>query len=202
MIELRKASDRHHDESRKQDVWLTFYRGEADGFGALETFDEDHLRPGARIPRGRRQRRAEVVTYVREGALTYEDSMGRSGVVHAGEFQRIAAEPGIRHSEMNASRSDEAHFFQIGLRASQAALEAGHQQKRFSVAERRGVLCVVASTDARRGSLRLSNDALIHSALLHPGQHPACEVHASVHNVEPAHSPGREFVNEVLPGVE
>ena len=102
--------------------------------------------------------------------------MGRSGVIHAGEFQRIAAEPGIRHSEMNASRSDQAHVFKIGLRAAPAGLEPGHQQKRFSVAERRGELCVVASMDARRGSLRMRQDALIHSAMLHPGQHIAHEL--------------------------
>ena len=176
MIEFRKASDRHHEERRKQDTWLTFYPGdETGGFGALETFREDRLRPGARVPR-HAPRGAEIVTYVREGALTYEDSMGRSGVIHAGEFQRNGTEPGIRHSEMNASRSDWAHVFRIGLRPAEAGLEPGHQQKRFSVAERRGEFCVVASTDARKGSLRLSHDALIHSAMLYRGQHVVHEL--------------------------
>ena len=97
--------------------------------------------------------------------------MGRSGVIHAGEFQRITAGNGIRHSETNASRTDAAHVYQIWLRTSEAALEPTHEQKRFSAANRRGVLCVVASPDGRNGSLHIHQDALVYSAMLHPGQH-------------------------------
>ena len=97
--------------------------------------------------------------------------MGRSGVIQAGEFQRMTAGRGLRHSETNASRTEWAHVFQIWLRPSEAGLEPGHEQKRFSAAERRGGLCVVASPDARRGSLRIHQDALVYSAMLDPGQH-------------------------------
>jgi redox-sensitive bicupin YhaK (pirin superfamily) len=78
---------------------------------------------------------------------------------------------GIRCNETNASRSDWAHVFQIGLYPSQNGFEPGHEQKRFSVADRRGMLCVVASPDARSGSLRVHQDARMYSALLDPGQH-------------------------------
>jgi hypothetical protein len=174
MITLRRANERHHDRRRKQDVWHTFHPDRADalagGFGALEVLDEDRLPPGAGVPR-HPHLDAEIVTYVREGALAHEDSMGRSGIVQAGEFQRMTAGRGIRHSETNASRADWAHVFQIWLRPSEAGLEPGHEQKRFSAAERRGGLCVVASPDARRGSLRIHQDALVYSAMLDPGQH-------------------------------
>jgi hypothetical protein len=108
---------------------------------------------------------------VREGALAYEDSMGRSGVIHAGEFQRMTPGRGIHHSQTNASRTDDAHVFQIGLRPWEADLDSGQEQKRFSAAQRRGGLCVVASPDARKGSLRIHQDALMYSAMLDPGQH-------------------------------
>lgn len=174
MITLRRADERHHDRRRKQEVWHTFGPDRADalagGFGTLEILDEDRLPPGAGVSRHPR-RDAEIVTYVREGALAHEDSMGRSGVVHAGEFQRVTARCGIRHSEANASRTEWAHVFQIWLRPSEAGLESSHEQKRFSAAERRGGLCVVASSDARRGSLRIHQDALVYSAMLDPGQH-------------------------------
>jgi redox-sensitive bicupin YhaK (pirin superfamily) len=175
MITLRRANERHHDRRRKQEVWHTFHPEDradalAGGFGSLEVLDEDRLSPGAGVPR-HPHRDAEIVTYVREGALAHEDSMGRSGVIHAGEFQRMTAGRGIRHSETNASRTDWAHVFQIWLRPSAAGLEPGHEQKRFSAAERRGGLCVVASPDARRGSLRIHQDALVYSAMLDPGQH-------------------------------
>ena len=52
----------------------------------------------------------------------------------------------------------------------------GHQQKRFTAAECRDRLRVVASPDARGGSLRINQDALIHSALLEPGQHVVHEL--------------------------
>lgn len=82
MITLRRAKERHHDCRRKQEVWLTFYSEDradplADGFGALEILNEDRVPPGAGVPR-HRQHDAEIVTYVRKGALAYEDSMSRA----------------------------------------------------------------------------------------------------------------------------
>jgi redox-sensitive bicupin YhaK (pirin superfamily) len=175
MITLRRARDRHHDRRSAHQVWLTFSSRDqadplADGFGALETLSEDRLSPGASIPLHPHVD-AESITYVREGVLAYEDSMGGTGIVHAGEFHRLTAGRGIRHSETNASQANWAHFFQIWLRPSQAGLDPGHEQKRFSAAERRGVLCLVASTDGRSGSLRIHQDALVYSAMLLPGQH-------------------------------
>lgn len=180
MITLRRAEDRRHDRRRTQGAWQTFSPGDradplAEGFGGLALFNEHHLAPGAGVPRYPRHD-AEIVTFVREGALAYEDSTGCSGVVHAGEFQRITAGRGLRHGERNASRTDWAHVFQSWLRPSEAGLEPGHEQKRFSTAERRGGLCVVASPDARRGSLRLHADALVYAAVLDPGQHVAHEL--------------------------
>ena len=113
---------------------------------------------------------------MREGALAYEDSKGRSVVICAGEFQRMTPGRGIRCSETNASRTDWAHVFQIGLQPSQGGFEPGHEQKRFSAAERRGTLCLVASPDARKGSLRVHQDVRVYSTLLDPGQHVVHEL--------------------------
>lgn len=175
MITLRRASERHHDQRRRQDVWFTFYpqkteSGHADGFGTIELFNEDRLPPAAAVPR-QPVHDAEIVTYVREGTLAFEDSMGRSGIIHAGEFQRMTAGRGIRHRETNASRTHWAHVFQVWLRPTEVGLEPSHAQKRFSAAERRGVLCVVASLDGRQGSLRIHQDVQVYSAMLERGQH-------------------------------
>lgn len=180
MITLRRDAERRHDRHGKHEVWHTFAPEsrpdvQADGFGALRTLDEERFSPGARGER-RAHRDTEIVTYVREGALAHEDSAGRSGVLQAGEFQRVTPGRFIRHSETNASRTFPAHVFQIGLTPSATGLEAGDEQRRFSAAERRGGLCVVASPDGRRGSLHLHQDALIHSALLEPGQHVVHEL--------------------------
>jgi len=180
MITLRRSGERHHDRRRKHEVWLTFDAKDrsdvlADGFGALQVLDEDRLSPGGDLSR-RPDRDAEIVIYVCGGALAYDDSTGRAGVIQAGEFRRTTAGHGRRQHETNASRSDWAHVFQIWLRATQAAVDPRHEQKRFSTAERRGELCVVASPDARRGSLRLNQDAVLYSAMLEPGRHVVHEL--------------------------
>jgi redox-sensitive bicupin YhaK (pirin superfamily) len=182
MITLRKDEQRHHVRRGDQDSWLTFSAQDrahplAAGFGELEVMNEDRLPPGAGagVP-PHRHHDAEIVTYVLEGALAYEDSTGGSGVIQTGEFQRMTTGRGIRHSEANASQTDWAHAFQMWLRPSEAGLEPGREQKRFSAAERRGVLCVIASPDGRKGSLRIHQDVLICSALLDSGQHLAHEL--------------------------
>ena len=180
MITLRRAEERHYDRHHKAEDWLTFFPRDradpqADHFGPLKSLNERRLPPGA-IASRTPHHEAEIVTYVREGALAYEDAPGRSGVIQAGEFQGTIAGRGIRRSEKNASRSNWAQVFQLLLAPSEPGLEPGHEQKRFSVAQRRGGLCVVASADARRGSLRIHQDALMCSALLEPGQHVVHEL--------------------------
>lgn len=180
MINVRRSAERHHDRRRKQEIWTTFTAEDrsdtlSTGFGTLERLNEDLLPPGAGFSR-HVPRSGELVTYVREGALAYEDSMGRSGIIHAGEFQRMTLSSNIRHSETNASRTDWAHAFQIWLRPTEAGLEPDREQRRFSAAQRRGALCVFASPDARRGSLRIHQDAQLYSAILEPGQHVVHEL--------------------------
>jgi quercetin 2,3-dioxygenase len=175
MITLRRAEERHHEKGRKQEVWLTFHgKGGAgafaDGFEALELLDESRLAPGTVSPLHLR-RNAEIVTYVLEGAVAHEDSTGRSNVIGAGEFQSMSTKRGIRHSQTNASRTDWAHVFHVWLRPSQSELDPSCTQKRFYAADRRGVLCAVASHDGRSGSLIIHRDAVIYSATLDPGQH-------------------------------
>jgi redox-sensitive bicupin YhaK (pirin superfamily) len=175
MITLRRNTDRHHVRRGKHDSWFTFDaenppHTRAGGFEVLFAFDEMKLPPGgvaAWVPR----EDAEIVTYVCEGALAQEDSSGHSGVLHAGEFQTLATGKGIRRKETNASGSDGAHFFRISLRSPEVGLERIHEQRRFGTAQRRNALCVIASPDGRKGSLRIRQDALVFSSVLEPGRH-------------------------------
>jgi len=174
MILLRRSSERSHRERRRREVWQTFFpedRAEplANGFGALQFFNEERLPPGASV-QCLPNHDADVFTYVREGALAYEDSGDHSGLISAGEFQCLTSEHGIRR-ETNASRSNWAHFFQLWLRPSDVRVEPGREEKRFGAGQRRGGLCVIASPDGRRGSLRIHQDTQIFSAILDPGQH-------------------------------
>jgi hypothetical protein len=184
VITLRRAGERHHVRRRKQESWRTFHPDDradplADGFGVLEMLDEISLPPGAAVPHAHHE--AEVVTYVLEGALAQEDSTGRSGVLYAGEFQCIRSRHSTRHSETNPSQTAWAQVFRLGLRPAAAGLEPGQEEKRFCTADRRGVLCVVASRQGRASSLRLHQDATIHSSMLDPGNH-------IVHDLRPGRS--------------
>jgi hypothetical protein len=181
MITLRRARERHSIRRRKQEVWLTFNPQDrtdplADGFGALGALEENHLPPGAGVA-PRLCQAAEIVTYVFKGALAQEDSTGWSGVIHTCEFQRMATGLGVSHSEGNASQTDRAHVFRMSLHPPESKqLDCTRDQKFVSVAQRRGVLCIVASPDGRKGSLRVREDALIYSTILDVGQHMVHEL--------------------------
>ncbi len=113
---LRRAKARQHEQREKQDVWLTFYpqnpqSGLADGFGTLESLNEVSLEPGARVVMPP-YRDAEVVTYVREGRLTFSDGNGCRGTLQAGEYLRMTASRAFHPNKTNASRSGSVHYFQ------------------------------------------------------------------------------------------
>ena len=187
MMILHRANERGHDLHCKEEVWHSF--GGLVGFGALEQFDEDRLGPGAHLL-GLTNGGAEVITYVREGALAFADSTGRSGVIQAGEFHRLTPGEHIRHRLRNASYVDWTHVFRVCIQPSEAGLACSCEQKRFCAGDRRGQACVVASADGQRGSLHLHQDALLFSVMLEPGQHLIHELTAGrsawLHNVEGA----------------
>jgi quercetin 2,3-dioxygenase len=178
VIWLRRATARSHDRRRKREVWRTFdpldrSAAFAAGFGNLQALDENRLPPAAEIPPDVRPA-AEIVTYVREGAIACRDSTGHAGIICAGEFARMTTSRGVEHREVNASQDDWAQVFRIRLHDAERG--ADREQKRFSTAERRGVFRVVASPDVHTGSLRLHQDTWIFSAILAPGQHVVHEL--------------------------
>jgi redox-sensitive bicupin YhaK (pirin superfamily) len=172
MKTIVRAAERSTEENDRRETARTF---SGSGFGRLERLDEHQLSVGARVP-GYADSDSEIITYVRSGALAYRDSMGHSGLIRGGELERVSGGRRARRGERNAMRREEAHVFHIGLRSSDGREQCHHEQKRFSVAERRGGLCAVASPDARRGSLLLVQDVVLYSAMLGPGQHVVHEL--------------------------
>jgi redox-sensitive bicupin YhaK (pirin superfamily) len=91
MITLRRAAERHHDKSRTLETWLTFHPRGSDGtckamaWRNLEILNENRLAPGARISRVSGHD-AEILTYVHEGALAYENSLGSSASCKPANF--------------------------------------------------------------------------------------------------------------------
>lgn len=139
------------------------------GFGDLRVINEDRVAPGGGFAtHGHAD--MEIVTYVLDGALGHKDSLGNGAVIRPGEVQRMTAGTGIRHSEMNASKTDPVHFLQIWFLPEKAGLQPGYEQTMFPADERQGKLRLVASRDGREGSVTVHQDAALYASLLNPGE--------------------------------
>ncbi len=135
------------------------------GFGALRVINEDRVKPGMGFgTHGHRD--MEIISYVLEGALEHKDSMGNGSVIRPGDVQRMSAGTGVQHSEFNASKSAEVHFLQIWIQPEVTGIAPGYEEKHFDAAAKRGRLKLVASPDAREGSVKIHQDALLYAALV------------------------------------
>jgi quercetin 2,3-dioxygenase len=184
MINLRKALDRGHADHGWLNTYHTFsfadYHDPAHmGFRSLRVINEDRVAPGMGFgTHGHRD--MEIISYVLEGALQHKDSMGNGSVLHPGEFQRISAGTGVRHSEFNPSATEPVHFYQIWLLPESVGIQPSYEQKVFADGEKRGRLRLVASPDGAEGSLAIHQDARVYLATLSASEsvtHPAAGRH-------------------------
>ena len=105
-----------------------------------------------------------------EGALEHRDSLGNGSVIRPGDAQRMSAGTGVTHSEYNPSPGEPVHFLQIWILPARRGIPPSYEQKHFPESERRNVLCLVASPDARDGSVRIHQDAAVYAGLLDSGK--------------------------------
>ena len=173
MITVRRATERGHTRIDWLDSWHTFSFGDYYDprhveFRALRVINEDHVAPGAGFGT-HPHRDMEIVTYVLAGALEHRDSLGNGSLIRPGEIQRMSAGTGIRHSEVNASKSDPVHLLQIWIQPERAGLAPGYEQRPLPP-EVRGGLRVIASRDGRDGAVTIHQAAEIHAARLAPGE--------------------------------
>lgn len=111
--------------------------------GALRVWNDDEFAPGGGFPL-HTHADMEIITYVRRGAITHEDSLGNVGRTEAGDVQVMSAGSGIRHSEHN--REDEPTLlFQIWIAPREPGGEPRWSSRRFPRAGRAGRLVVLAS---------------------------------------------------------
>ncbi len=165
MQNLRPAAQR----GRADFGWLssrhTFSFGEYHdpkhmGFRALRVINDDRVAPGGGFAtHGHRD--MEILSWVIEGELAHQDSMGNGSVIRPGELQRMSAGTGVRHSENNGSKTAPVHFLQIWLMPSASGLAPGYEQRAFAPELLAGRLHLVASGDGRDESIRVNQDALL-----------------------------------------
>ncbi len=185
MIAVRKATERGHAnhgwlDSRHTFSFANYYDASFMGFRALRVINEDRVE-GGRGFGAHSHRDMEIISYVLDGALTHEDSMGTGAVIRPGDVQRMSAGTGVTHSEHNSSRDEQVHFLQVWIQPDQLGLAPGYEQKTFSDGEKRGRLRLVASRDGRDGSISIHADASIHAGILGAGQTAELPIAAGRH---------------------
>lgn len=169
MITLRKSGERglaDHGWLRSFHTFsfADYYDPAHMGFGNLRVINEDRVAPGTGFgTHGHRD--MEIVSYVLDGELAHQDSMGHGTAIRPGEVQRMTAGSGVRHSEFNHAEGQTTHFLQIWLLPDRLGHTPGYEQKAFPAEEKRGRLRLVASPDGREGSVTLHADASLRAGL-------------------------------------
>jgi redox-sensitive bicupin YhaK (pirin superfamily) len=131
--------------------------------------NEDFVAAGRGFPtHGHRD--MEIITYILEGALQHQDSMGNGSIIRPGDVQRMTAGTGVQHSEKNPSSEESVHLLQIWILPDTLNLEPGYEQKAFAEDERRGQLRLIASNDGRDGSVTVHQDVSVFASILGAGE--------------------------------
>jgi redox-sensitive bicupin YhaK (pirin superfamily) len=139
------------------------------GFGHLRVWNDDEIAPGTGFdPHPHRD--MEIVTYVREGAITHQDNLGNEGRTEAGDVQVMHAGTGIIHAEYN--REDvPTRLFQIWIEPDERGVKPGWSARAFPKAG--SGLSVFASgrpEDVAGGALALHADAAVLAGTLGAGE--------------------------------
>ena len=90
-----------------------YYHPDKSGYPPLIVWNDDCIQSGTGFPM-HSHRDMEIITYIRQGAITHEDSLGNKGVTRSGEIQIMSAGTGITHSEYN-HEDVETLLFQIWI---------------------------------------------------------------------------------------
>lgn len=138
-------------------------------WGALRVWNDDTIEAGTGFP-PHPHADMEIITYVREGAITHQDSLGNKGRTAAGDVQVMSAGTGIRHSEYN-QETGSTRLFQIWIIPDRQGEPPSWGTKPFPKAGRSGQFVALASgiagdTDA----LPIRTDARVLGATLKAGE--------------------------------
>jgi quercetin 2,3-dioxygenase len=140
------------------------------GFGRLLVWNDDEIAPGTGFG-AHPHRDMEIITFVRQGAITHQDNTGNEGQTEAGDVQVMHAGTGITHAELN-KQAGPTRIFQIWIRPDQLGVTPGWEMREFPRAWGEG-LQVLASgrpADKATDALPLYADAALLVAKLATGE--------------------------------
>jgi redox-sensitive bicupin YhaK (pirin superfamily) len=185
MMTIRRAAERGHADHGWLDSYHSFsfadyYDPEHMGFRALRVINEDRVAPGQGFGK-HPHRDMEIISYVIEGAIEHQDSMGNGSVIRPGDVQRMSAGTGVAHSEFNASRSEPVHFLQIWLIPSERGITPSYEQKHFTARDKQGQLRLVASPGGDGDSVTIHSDARVYAGTFSAGERVEYELGSGRH---------------------
>jgi redox-sensitive bicupin YhaK (pirin superfamily) len=139
------------------------------GWGALRVWNDDEIAPNTGFP-PHPHAEIEIITYVREGAITHQDDLGNRGRTQAGDVQVMSAGTGIRHAEYNLEPGT-TRIFQIWLAPDLHGGQPSWGAKPFPQGERSGRLVALASGfEGDAGALPIRSTSRVLGARLAAGE--------------------------------
>ena len=175
MNEIRRSNERglaDHGWLRSFHTFsfADYYDAQHMGVGPLRVINEDRVQPGAGFgTHGHRD--MEIISYVLEGELAHQDSMGNGSVIRPGDVQLMSAGTGVQHSEFNGSKERPVHFLQIWIQPQYQGIVPGYEEQRFTTQDKRGRLRLIASPDRAQGSVLIHQDARVYAGLFTGEEH-------------------------------
>ena len=137
-------------------------------WGRLRVWNDDEIAARSGFP-PHPHSDMEIITYVRTGAITHEDSMGNKGRTGAGDVQVMSAGTGVRHSEANLE-DETTTLFQIWIETDKPGAKPSWGMRPFPKSHRSGQFQVLASGDPADEALTINADARVLGATLTAGE--------------------------------
>jgi redox-sensitive bicupin YhaK (pirin superfamily) len=173
MIDIRKFDSLGHADhgwlnARHHFSFANYHDPKRMGWGRIRVWNDDQIAAKSGFP-PHPHRDMEIVTYVRTGAITHQDSMGNKGRTGAGDVQVMSAGTGVVHAEYNLEDEDTT-LFQIWIETDQRGAEPSWGAMPFPKESREGQFQLLASGNGDDGVLHINADAKILGATLKPGE--------------------------------
>ena len=157
-----------------------YYDPKRMSWGALRVWNDDEIAAGTGFP-AHPHADMEIITYVREGAITHQDSVGNKGRTEAGDVQVMSAGSGIRHAEYNLE-GDTTKIFQIWIMPKTRGGAPSWGAKPFPKGERSGKFVTLASGfEDDADALPIRTDARVLGATIKAGETVEYPIGASRH---------------------
>ena len=139
------------------------------GFRSLRVINQDRVAPGAGFPT-HPHRDMEIFSYVLEGALEHEDSMGNKRKLLPGEIQLMSAGRGVTHSEYNPSAHEGLHLLQIWIEPATKGIEPSYTEWRPLNAQKTDRKVLLISPQGQENSALINQDAEVYRVKLEDGE--------------------------------